>query len=100
MMTRTTSATRMTIDVSEGQHAVHEAGGALGHAPAAAARTDAAPLAGKGNQPLLGTGVARQAGEAVGPDAAGEELAELLLHELRQAGTSARRAASRRKVSR
>jgi hypothetical protein len=70
-----------------GQHAVHEAGGALGHAPAAAARTEAAPLAGKGNQPLLGTGVATQAGEAVGQDAAGEELAELLLHELRQAGT-------------
>ena len=43
-------------------------------------------IAGEGDQPLQRGGVAPEAGEAVGEDAAGQELAKLLLDELGQAG--------------
>jgi len=67
------------------QDAVHEARGALGHAPAAAARAEATALAGKGHQPLEGAVATAEAREAVRQDAAREEVSELLLHEFRQA---------------
>ncbi|MFZ1058261.1 MAG: hypothetical protein WAP47_03600 [Candidatus Rokuibacteriota bacterium] len=73
-------------DGDAGQHTIHEVGGALGHAPTAAARAEATALAGEGDQPLQGAGVAPEPREAVGEDAAGEELAELLLDEAGQAG--------------
>jgi hypothetical protein len=64
---------------------VHEVGGTLGHAAAPAARAEAAAFAGERDQPLEGAGAAADAGKAVGQDAAGEEVAELLLYEVRQA---------------
>jgi len=65
------------------QDAVHEARGALGHAPAAAARAEATALAGEGHQPLEGAVATAEAREAVCQDAAREEVSELLLHECR-----------------
>ncbi len=76
-------------DGDVGQHAIHQASGALGHAAAAATRAEAAALAGEGDQPLERARVAPEAGEPVGEDAAGQELAELLLHELGQASAHA-----------
>lgn len=65
------------------QDAVHEARGALGHAPASAARTESAALAGEGHEPLESAGAA-EPGKAMRQDAAREELPELLFHELWQ----------------
>jgi hypothetical protein len=67
------------------QDAVHEAGRALGHAPASAARAEAAALAGEGNEPLEGAVAAAEPCETVRQDTAREEIPELLLHEFRQA---------------
>ena len=63
-----------------------EARGGLGHAPAPATGTEAAPFAGKGHEPLERALPAPQAGEAVRQDATGEKVPKLLLHERRQAG--------------
>jgi len=63
-------------DGDVGQHAIHEAGSAFGHAPAAATGAEASPFAGERDQTLQGAGVAPEAREAVGEDAAGQELAE------------------------
>ncbi len=64
----------------------HPRGARRAHSPAAAARAEAAALAREGQQPLQSAGVTPEAGEAVGEDSTGEELAELLFHEPRQAG--------------
>ncbi|HZB77445.1 MAG TPA: hypothetical protein VE526_14530 [Solirubrobacteraceae bacterium] len=66
------------------QHSVDQPGRALGHAPAAAARAEAPPLARERHQPLERAFRAPQAREAVRQDPAGQEVAELLLHEGRQ----------------
>ena len=66
------------------QDAVHETRGAFGHAPAPAARAEAAPLAGKGHEPLESTVPTAEPGKAMRQHAAREEISELLLHELRQ----------------
>jgi hypothetical protein len=66
------------------QHPVHQPSRALGHAPAAAARAEAPPLARKRHQPLERALRASQAREAVRQDPARQEVAELLLHEGRQ----------------
>ena len=73
-------------DGDVGEHTIHEVRGTLGHAAAAAAGAEAAALAGKGDQPLQRAGVAPEAGEAVGEDAAGKELAEFLFDEPRETG--------------
>ena len=73
-------------DGDAGQHTIHEVGGALGHAAAPATGAEATALAGEGDQPLQGAGVAPEPREAVGEDAAGQELAELPLHEPGEAG--------------
>jgi hypothetical protein len=66
------------------QDAVYETRGALGHAPAAAARAEAAALAGKGHEPLEGALPTAEPRKAMRQHAAREEIPELLLHELRQ----------------
>ena len=58
--------------------------GALGHAAAAAARTEAAALARERHEALGVTLGALKPREAAGPDAAGEEVTELLLDKRRQ----------------
>ena len=65
--------------------AVDEPGGALGHAPAAAARAEATPFARERDEPLEGAVAAPKAREAVCRHAARQEIAELLLHEFGQA---------------
>jgi hypothetical protein len=67
------------------QHVNEEAGGGLGHAPAPAARTETAILAGKGNQAFEGTLITPETSKAVRQHAAGQKVPELLLYELRQA---------------
>ena len=66
--------------------AVDEPGSALGHAPSAAARTKAAPLAGERNEPLECAVAAPQTGEAVRQHAARQKIPKLLFHEFWQAG--------------
>jgi hypothetical protein len=66
------------------QDAVHETGGALGHAAPPAARTEPAPLARERDQPFEGAVATAEPRKAVLQDAAREEVPELLLHELRQ----------------
>jgi hypothetical protein len=63
------------------QDAAHEAGRALGHAPAAAARAKAAALAGVRHQPLEGAVPTALPRKPVRQRAAREEVPELLLHE-------------------
>ncbi len=65
------------------QHVVDEAGGGLGHAPAAAARAEATALAGERHKPLERAIVAAEAREAVRQHTASQEVPELLFHELR-----------------
>ena len=65
------------------QDAIHETRGALGHAPAPAARTEAAALAREWNQPLESAVAAAEPCEAMRQDAAREEIPELSLDELR-----------------
>ena len=57
----------------------------LRHPPAATAGTEAATLEGKRHEAVEGAALATEPSEAVGQDAAGQELAELPLDELRQA---------------
>lgn len=66
------------------QDAVHEAGCALGHAPASTARAESPPLAGERNEPFQRAVVSAELGEAAGEDATREEIAEFLLDEPRQ----------------
>ena len=58
---------------------------AFSHPSPSTARTEAAPLAGEGQEALEGAVGAAQPREAVGQDPAREELAELLLDEAGQA---------------
>ena len=81
------------------QHVVDEMRGALGHAPAAAARADGARLARKRHEALGVAGIAPEPGEAAAPDATREEVAELLFDEGRQTPVVVRPAV-RRKVAR
>jgi hypothetical protein len=67
------------------QDTVHETRRALGHAPAAAARAEAAALAGEAHEPLEGAVPTAEPRKAVRQHAARQEVPELLLHELRQA---------------
>ena len=66
------------------QHFVDETRGRFGHAPAAAARTEAPPFAGERYKSLERAVGAPEAREAVRQHAAGQEVSELLFHELRQ----------------
>ncbi len=65
---------------------VHQVGRRLRHAPGAARRAQAAPLADEGDQRVVATVVAAQPQEAVGQDAALEERVELVRHEPRKIG--------------
>jgi len=85
-------------DRDGGEHVLDEMGGALGHATPAAARADRTRLARERHEPLGVAGVAVEAGEAVRPDAAGEELAELALDERRDAAAGLGRPQERREV--
>src|SRR5207244_11003111 len=60
---------------------------APGSAAGRGKRTEAAPLAGEGNEPLERAGGASQACEAVRQRTTCKEIAELLLHEVGQRGT-------------
>ena len=73
------------------EHAVDKVRGELAHAPAAARRTDA-PLARKCDEHLSRTAVAPEARKAARHHAAGQELAQLALHEPRQALAAAAQA--------
>jgi hypothetical protein len=66
------------------QDCVDETRGTFGHASAAAARAEAAPLARERDQPLEAAVAAAEPRKAVLQDAAREEIPELLLHEFRQ----------------
>ena len=59
----------------------------LGHAPRAARRTDAAPLATERDERVARAAVAGQAQESMGKDAALEIGVELVFDEVRQAGS-------------
>jgi hypothetical protein len=69
------------------QDAVHETRRTLGHAPASAARAEAAAFAGEGHEPLEGAAPTAEPRKPMRQHAAREEIAELLLHELRQTVT-------------
>ena len=69
-----------------GDDVVHQVRSGLCHAAGAARRAKAAPLAAEGDQFVVAAVNAAQPQEAVGQDAALEEGAELVLHELRQIG--------------
>ena len=64
-----------------GQDAVHPVRRGVGHAPAAAGRAEATPLAGKGDEAIEAAFVAVKPQEAVGEDPAFEVRAELALDE-------------------
>jgi hypothetical protein len=64
-------------------------GGALRHPPAPAARTPRPPFTRKWHQALAGAAIALKPRHAVLEHAAREELPELPLNELRQAGSVA-----------
>jgi len=69
------------------QHRVHQMGGTLGHpAAAAAARAEPPPLAGTRHQGLTGATLTLRASKTTLERAAHQELPELPLDELRQAG--------------
>ena len=70
-----------------GDDVVHQVRRGLRHAPRAARRAKAAPLAAEGDQLVVAAVAAAQPQEAVGQDAAFEEGVELVLHELRQIGS-------------
>src|SRR6266404_7549635 len=78
------------------QHLIDEMRRTLGHTPAAAARAEAAPLAGKRHQPPGVAIVALKARESAPPCAAGQEVAELLLDERGQAVLTVLRSAEKR----
>ncbi|MBK8763788.1 MAG: hypothetical protein IPM01_03835 [Burkholderiaceae bacterium] len=62
----------------------------LCHAPRAARRAKAAPLATEGDELVVAAVAAAQSQEAVREDAALQERVELVLHELRQVGPGGR----------
>ncbi len=64
--------------------------GGVGHAPAAAGRTEAPALAGERDQPVLAAVVAVHAEESAGQDAAVEELTQLALDEARDDAIASR----------
>ena len=66
------------------EHAVDQVRRQLGHPPAATRRTEATPLAGKGNEDLALAVGAPEPGKALRQDTAGEELAQFALNEARQ----------------
>ena len=68
------------------QDGVDQVGRLGGHAPAAAARAEAAALAREGHEPLEGAIAAAHAGEAAGEDPAAEEVTELALDEVGEPG--------------
>jgi len=68
-----------------GQHVVDEMCGALGHPTTATRRTHGARFARERYQPLRMARLAAKAGEAAGPHATSQELAELALDERRDA---------------
>jgi hypothetical protein len=61
-----------------GQHVIYEVRCALGHSPSPAARTDRAPLAREGHQPLERAVPAPDAREAMGQHPAAQEFPELV----------------------
>lgn len=67
------------------EHVVHQVCCQASHAPPGARRADAASLAGERDQQILLARVAAEAGEAARQLAAGQELAQLALDEVRQA---------------
>ncbi|MBY0276732.1 hypothetical protein K2Z84_15430, partial [Candidatus Binatia bacterium] len=69
------------------KHVVHEVGGEACHATRRARRAEAAALAGERDQKVGATRVAAEAGEAARELAAGQELPQLALDEVRQAVT-------------
>src|SRR5439155_7293385 len=73
------------------KHRVDQMRGQLRHAPPAAARAEASPLAREWHEALVGAVPASDAGEAAGERPAGQELAELALDELREAAAVAAR---------
>ena len=68
------------------QHLIDEARGALRHAPAAAARAEAATLAGERHESLERALPAPEAGEAVRQHTTGEKILEVLQFESADAG--------------
>lgn len=80
-------------DGQTAEHRIDEVHRALCHAPAAARRAEATPLAGEGNEDLRPAAIAPEADEAARKAAAREEVAQLALHEGRNSG--AVRASSR-----
>ena len=73
------------------QHLVNEVGGAFGHPSTPTTRTEAAPLAGEGQEALKGAVGAPKPREAMGQHPTREELAKLLLDEAGQAMSVAAR---------
>jgi hypothetical protein len=69
---------------------VHQVRRRLCHAPRAARRAKAAPLAAERDELVVAAVAAAQAQESVGQDAALQERVELVLHELRQVGAGSR----------
>jgi hypothetical protein len=70
-----------------GQYAVDEMGSGFGHAPSAARGTESSPLARKGHEPIVATGVAVDAQEAMGEHAALELGTNLALDEASDGST-------------
>ena len=66
--------------------AIDEVGGGLHHAAGAAGGAEVADLAGEGHQVVVAAGTAVHAGEAVGRDAAGEEILEARAQLVNEAG--------------
>jgi hypothetical protein len=64
-----------------GQHAVDEVGGRIGHSPTPTRRTEPPALAREGDEPIVVAGVAVDAQESMGEDAALEIGADLALDE-------------------
>jgi hypothetical protein len=67
-----------------GQDVVHEMRGAFCHPPPAAARTEAAPLAGERHESLGPTRIAPQPSEPAGEEATAQKRLELGVDESRQ----------------
>jgi len=77
-------------DCDRREDAIDQVRRALGHAAPPAARTEAAPLAGKRDQAIHPAIAATESREATSQQAAREELAEFLLDESREPFAAAR----------
>jgi hypothetical protein len=66
------------------EDAIDEVRGGVGHAPAAAGRTETTSLAREGDEAIVAAGVAVEPQEAVSKDSAPEVRAQLLLDEARR----------------